>query len=69
MDKGISIENEVDKIDLLLDLAKGTIKDLKKMLKDPKYIETMMTDKERELEVKMNEILEGYRQLRKTKGE
>ena len=63
----ISIEEEVNKVDLLLDLAKGTLRDIKKMLKEPKYIETMMSDKERELEIKMNEILDGYRQLRKSR--
>ena len=63
------VRDEIGKIDMLLDLAKDALRDLDKMLQDPECMDRMMTDKERMLERKMDEVLKGYLNLKKIRGD
>jgi len=62
---GHKAETVINNIMLLLNIAQENLKDLQRMLKDPKYLQTAFKTKEMELMDKVNDILTAMSDLKK----
>uniref|UniRef100_A0A7C6A7X3 Uncharacterized protein n=1 Tax=candidate division WOR-3 bacterium TaxID=2052148 RepID=A0A7C6A7X3_UNCW3 len=59
------IEEMIDHIQLLLDVACAKLDDLRKAIQNPRYLKSVVREKEKELSDKITEILRGYSELKR----
>lgn len=62
------VKELLEHTDLLLDNAKINLDDIKKAIKDPKFLKSAFKQREMELRRKMSEILQGQAEMRNATG-
>ncbi|MCX7731608.1 MAG: hypothetical protein N2248_00360 [candidate division WOR-3 bacterium] len=58
-----AIDKQFDHLSLLLDIAQKKVSELRKIVKDPDFIRSATLTRKIALEEKLNEVLEGLRDL------